>query len=140
MGRRLILDTTELITWERTETPPVELDDDVAIGAISLAELELGAHQAQNPNVAERRHRFVATIRNLVDVLPYTGDTAREHAVLLSHVKNTGKPRGAHDLIIAAHARETGREILSADLKARFGDLPGVKLAWNPADPSRFGS
>ena len=35
-------------------------------------------------------------------------------------------PRGAHDLIIAAHAAETGRTILSRDAKARFGDLAGV--------------
>ena len=35
-------------------------------------------------------------------------------------------PRWAHDLIIAAHAAETGRMILSRDAKARFGELPGV--------------
>nr|WP_235433731.1 MULTISPECIES: hypothetical protein [Protofrankia] len=32
----------------------------------------------------------------------------------------------AHDLIIAAHAAETGRIVLSRDVKARFTDLPGV--------------
>jgi len=35
-------------------------------------------------------------------------------------------PRGAHDLIIAAHAAESGRLVLTRDDKARFGDLPGV--------------
>ena len=30
------------------------------------------------------------------------------------------------DLIIAAHAAQTGRTILSRDAKARFGELPGV--------------
>jgi predicted nucleic acid-binding protein len=34
--------------------------------------------------------------------------------------------RGAHDLIIAAHAAETGRLIVSRDARARFNDLPGV--------------
>jgi tRNA(fMet)-specific endonuclease VapC len=38
----------------------------------------------------------------------------------------SGTPRGAHDLIIAAHAAETGRLVLSRSAKARFGDLPGV--------------
>jgi tRNA(fMet)-specific endonuclease VapC len=38
-------------------------------------------------------------------------------------------PRGAHDLIIAAHALQTDRAILTFDAKARFGDLSGVKTA-----------
>jgi len=34
--------------------------------------------------------------------------------------------RGAHDLIIAAHALQTERTVLTFGAKARFGDLPGV--------------
>ena len=30
------------------------------------------------------------------------------------------------DLIIAAHAAETGRTVVSKDAKARFNNLPGV--------------
>ncbi|GAA3920060.1 type II toxin-antitoxin system VapC family toxin [Microbacterium invictum] len=48
---------------------------------------------------------------------------------LLDHVRRAGVPRGAHDLIIAAHARQTGRRVVSLDVKARFGDLPGVGVA-----------
>ena len=32
----------------------------------------------------------------------------------------------AHDLIIAAHAAQTGRTVLTFNAKARFADLPGV--------------
>jgi predicted nucleic acid-binding protein len=42
------------------------------------------------------------------------------------HVRRSGSPRGAHDLIIAAHAAETGRLVLTRVAKARFNDLPGV--------------
>ena len=49
-----------------------------------------------------------------------------KHHPVLAHVRRSGSPRGAHDLIIAAHAAETGWMILSRDAKARFGDLPGV--------------
>ena len=45
---------------------------------------------------------------------------------LLAHVRRSGSPRGAHDLIIAAHAVETGRLLLTRDAKARFSDLPGI--------------
>jgi predicted nucleic acid-binding protein len=60
-------------------------------------------------------------------VLDYTETTAVHHARLIAHVHRTGTPRGGvHDLIIAAHAVESGRSVLSLDAKARFGSLPGV--------------
>jgi hypothetical protein len=61
-------------------------------------------------------------------VLDYTPVAAAHHARLLAHVRRSGRPRGAHDLIIAAHAAETGRLVLTRDAKARFSDLPGILL------------
>jgi predicted nucleic acid-binding protein len=71
---------------------------------------------------ADRR----AAITSVIDVLDYTAITAAQHGQLLAHVRKSGMPRGAHDLIIAAHAAETGRTVVSRDAKARFSDLPGV--------------
>jgi tRNA(fMet)-specific endonuclease VapC len=51
---------------------------------------------------------------------------ARHHAALLAHARRTGRPRGAHDLIIAASARATGRTLLTMDAEAGFDDLPDV--------------
>ena len=45
------------------------------------------------------------------------------HARLISHA---GQERRAHDLVVAAHAVQTDRTILTFDAKARFADLPGV--------------
>lgn len=59
-------------------------------------------------------------------MLDYTPVTAAHHARLLAHVRRPGGPRGAHDLIIAAHAAETGRLVLTRGVKARFSDLPGI--------------
>jgi hypothetical protein len=56
---------------------------------------------------------------------PFAFANAR-HRRLLAQVRRSGTPRGAYDLIIAAHAAETGRTVLSRDVKARFNDLPGV--------------
>lgn len=61
-------------------------------------------------------------------MLDYTAVTAAHHARLLAHVRKSGSPRGAHDHIVAAHAAETGRLILTRDAKARFGDLPGITV------------
>ena len=125
---RLILDTTALIDLERDRIA-LESNDSIAIAAVTLAELRLGVHLANTPARKEARQRFVDEISERIDVLPYTRETAAEHAVLLHHVRATGKPRGADDLIIAAHARQSGRHVVSSDNKARFGELPGVQVA-----------
>jgi tRNA(fMet)-specific endonuclease VapC len=65
---------------------------------------------------------------SVIDVLDYTPATAAHHARLLAHVRKSGRPRGAHDLIIAAHAADTGRLVVTRDAKARFGDLPGITV------------
>ena len=59
-------------------------------------------------------------------MLDYTEITAAHHARLLAHVRKSGTPRGAHDLIIAAHAAETSRLLLTRDANPRFGELPGI--------------
>ena len=127
MGRRLILDTNVLIAYERSTIDRSALDnDELAIGAISVAEYRVGIELADSPERAADRARALIAITSAVDVLDYTERTAASHARLIAHVRRTGKPRGAHDLIIAAHALQTDRIILTFDANARFGDLPGV--------------
>lgn len=127
MGRRMILDTNVLIAYERGTLDRSALDDDeLAVASVSIAEYRTGIELADTPERAAERARALATIASVVDVLDYTAVTAAHHARLLAHVRKSGSPRGAHDLIIAAHAAETGRLILTRDAKARFGDLPGI--------------
>lgn len=127
---RLILDTTFLIDLERNGGRGVSLprQDDVAIASVTLAELEHGVLAADEPR-RPARELFVEGVLAAVDVLPYTRATAAEHAVLLDHVRRSGTTRGVHDLIIAAHARQEGRKVVSRDVRARFGGLPGITTA-----------
>lgn len=126
---RLILDTNALIQLDRSvgRVAGISESDDIAISAITLAELRHGVLAADTAT-RQAREQFVHDVEETIEVLPYTRSTAAEHAALLDHVRRAGRPRGAHDLIIAAHARQTGRRIVSLDVKARFGDLPGVDL------------
>lgn len=138
MGRRLILDTNVLIAYERGTIDRSSLDaDELAIASVSVAEYRVGIELADSATRAADRARALAAIMSAVDVLDYTQATAAHHGRLLAHVRRAGTPRGAHDLIIAAHAAETGRTILSRDAKARFGDLPGVSAidALSARDP-----
>jgi predicted nucleic acid-binding protein len=132
VGRRLILDTNVLIAYERRTIDRNSLDDDeLAVAAVSIAEYRVGIELADTVARAADRARALAAIVSAVDVLEYTEATAAHHARLIAHVRRTGTPRGAHDLIIAAHASETGRTVLTRDAQARFGDLPNV-LAIQP--------
>jgi tRNA(fMet)-specific endonuclease VapC len=123
----LLLDTTFVIDAERSAEVLDELigdDDDVAIAAITVAELTVGVELA-SPRRRSRRQAYVDEVLALIPVLPYDESVAFKHAHLLVAVRRAGRPRGAHDLIIAATAVASRRTVVSADRHA-FDDLPGV--------------
>jgi tRNA(fMet)-specific endonuclease VapC len=124
---RLLVDTTFLIDAERTGPDldeAIDDDDDVAIAAITVAELRVGALLANRKQRAART-AYVDDIIATIPLLDYDVEVAEHHAELLVVVRSQGRPRGAHDLIIAATARAFDRTVLSADQTA-FRDLPGV--------------
>jgi tRNA(fMet)-specific endonuclease VapC len=125
VGRRLILDTNVLIAYERGTIDRAALDaDELAVAAVSIAEYRVGIELADTP--VRAADRALVAITSAVEVLDYTEATAACHARLIAHSRRTGTPRGAHDLIIASHALQTDRIVLTYDAKARFSDLPGV--------------
>jgi tRNA(fMet)-specific endonuclease VapC len=126
---QLLLDTTFLVDAARVGE---ELDDlvddhdDVAVAAVTIAELRVGVLLAGGRRQAAR----AALVDDLVSSLPILGydvTTASAHAELLVAVRRQGRPRGAHDLIIAATALSTGRTVVTADVTA-FSDLPDVRV------------
>ena len=123
----LLLDTTFLIDAERGVTVLDDLiddDDDIAIAAITVAELTVGALLATGKQ-RTRRQNHVNDICDTIPIIGYDQSVALHHAQLLVNVRQSGKPRGAHDLIIAATALTFKRTVVTADLTA-FTDLPGV--------------
>jgi tRNA(fMet)-specific endonuclease VapC len=134
LARRLILDTTVLVTAERGSVGLEELledDDDVAIAAITAAELLAGVELADATR-RQAREAFVGDVLATIPVEDYDLAVARAHGRLLAHVRRTGKPRGAHDLIVAATAAATGRTVVSSDASG-FDQLPDVAVL----DPAR---
>jgi tRNA(fMet)-specific endonuclease VapC len=75
----------------------------------------------------QRRLAFVEDALSSIPIEPYDLDVARTHAVLLAHTRRSGRPRGAHDLLIAATALTHGRTVVSAD-PSGFSDLPGLAV------------
>lgn len=123
----LLLDTTFLIDAEREGADlddAIADDDDVAIAAVTIAELLAGVRLASEKQ-RKARQVYVEEIIDSIPVIAYDRNVAVEHSELLVAVRSQGRPRGAHDLLIAATARATRRTIVTADQEA-FTDLPGV--------------
>ncbi|MEI6401558.1 MAG: PIN domain-containing protein [Actinomycetota bacterium] len=125
----MLLDTNVLIEVERTSIDLDALiadDDEPAVAAITIAELGVGVEMA----TGRRRRARSEFLDDLIDNLPiiqYDLGVARAHTDLLVAVRALGRPRGAHDLIIAATALATGRIVVTSD-RHSFDDLPGVEV------------
>lgn len=107
-------------------------EDDVAIAAVTAAELLVGVELADDRRRSARQ-AFVGSLLSSLPVEPYDFEAARSHAALLAHTRRSGRARGAHDLLIAATALACRRTIVTAD-GAGFADLPGVSVRVLPAE------
>jgi tRNA(fMet)-specific endonuclease VapC len=125
---RVLLDTSVLIGHERAGGLLAHLPEDVdlAIAAITLAELGVGVELASAEHQAARA-AFLDNVRRRIPLVLYDTEVAAAHARLLAEVRRQGRPRGAHDMIIAASALATERAVITAD-PAGFLDLPGLDV------------
>ena len=94
-------------------------DDDVAIAAITVAEVQVGV-ELSTGKTRRRRLELLDEVVASIPILDYDLAVARAHAQLLVIVRRQGRPRGAHDLIIAATTLSSGRSLVTADEKAFF--------------------
>jgi tRNA(fMet)-specific endonuclease VapC len=125
----VILDTAVLVGAERGRSRLDNLigdEDDVAISAVTAAELWVGVA------LADRRRKpgratFVEQVLATIPVEDYDLDVARAHADLLVEARRTGRPRGAHDLLIAATAIARERALVTMDRRG-FEHIDGLEL------------
>ena len=98
---KVLLDTSVLLGPD-----PGPIEAEVAISAISLAELHFGVLMARTPDVRAERLRRVALIEKTFDALPVDDAVARAYGRLAAAVALAGRQPGARvaDLLIAATA------------------------------------
>jgi predicted nucleic acid-binding protein len=98
---RVVLDTSVLVGPD-----PGPVEGDVAISAVSLAELHFGVLVARTDATRAERLRRIAVIERTFDALPVDEVVAREYGRLAAAVVADGrKPRARMaDLLIAATA------------------------------------
>jgi predicted nucleic acid-binding protein len=86
---------------------PSRLPVEVAVSAITMAELAAGPHATPDPDVRGRRQDRLQRAEAAFDPLPFDGDAARAYGRIFAAVTAAGrKARGARvvDLLIAATA------------------------------------
>lgn len=126
---RGILDTSVIIDLERIE--PSQLPIEVAVSAITMAELAAGPHATTDPEERARRQDRLQRAEAAFDPLPFDAEASRAYGRIYAAVVAAGrKARGARavDLLIAATACASGLPLYTRnpdDFRA-IGDLVEV--------------
>jgi tRNA(fMet)-specific endonuclease VapC len=64
---------------------------------------------------------------DVIPIIPYTEQTAYEHARLRAQLESSGRMIGSYDLIVAATALER-ESVLAAFNKRHFANVRGLKV------------
>lgn len=103
--QRGILDTSVVIDLEAIDASRLPVE--IAVTAITLAELAAGPHATKDPAERGRRQDRLQRAEAAFDPLPFDGEAARAYGRIYSAVVGSGlKARGARavDLLVAATA------------------------------------
>jgi len=99
---------------------------EVALSAITVAELEFGARHCANP---EREREILHRALTPFARLDFDANSCASHYGEIRHaLESAGKPIGSLDTLIAAHARALGAMLVTNNT-AEFSRVPGLKLA-----------
>jgi tRNA(fMet)-specific endonuclease VapC len=127
----IILDADVIIRGEKgsfalknwVESRPAERFE---IAAITIAELWHGVERAHGAHKTARR-RYLEAIVGALPVIPYTEQTAYQHARIWAELASRGKVIGFYDLIVAATALEHGSELATFNTR-HFARVNGLKV------------
>ncbi len=96
------------------------------IAAITVAELLHGVERATR-QYRIKRQQYLQTLFASLPIIPYTEETAYEHARIWAELESSGKPIGYYDLIVAATAVARGSTVATFN-KRHFGQVKGLTI------------
>lgn len=127
----IILDADVIIGGERgtfnlQQWLAARPDEQFEVAAITVAELWHGVERATGAHRAKRR-KYLQTILASLPVIPYTVETAYEHARIWAELESAAKMTGYYDIIVAATALERGSEVATFNLQ-HFAHIKGLAV------------
>jgi len=121
-----LLDTSVVIDWH---DPAViaALPDEIAISAITAAELAAGPHLAATPIEAAKRQARLQEVEATLEPIPFDAAAVRSYGLIVAAVVREGrKPRSRFaDLLIAATAHSNRLDLYSRNAED-FTGLDGL--------------
>lgn len=109
-----LLDTSVVIDWH---DPAIvdKLPDEMAISAITAAELAAGPLLARTPVEAAERQSRLQEVESLMEPIPFDGSAVRSYGLVVAAIAGKGRePRIRFaDLLIAAIAHAHGLDLYS---------------------------
>jgi tRNA(fMet)-specific endonuclease VapC len=101
-----------------------QLAEALCISTITLGELLYGvqksARRSQNLEAVEQ---FTARL----EVLPFSVKAAAHFGQIRAELARAGRPGGAYDMLIAAHARSEGLVLITNNVR-EFQRMPGLRI------------
>ena len=127
-----LLDTSVVIDWEDPRVSQ-ELPDELAISAVTAAELTAGPHLARDPKEAAKRQARLQEVEALLEPLPLDAACVRSYGLVIAATtrQGRGRPRFA-DLLIAATAHAHGLDLYTRN-GSDFDGLDGLVRVVNIA-------
>jgi tRNA(fMet)-specific endonuclease VapC len=124
-----MLDTDTCIALLKGRSPSLSAELDrhgaraFSVSAVTLAELAFGAGQSGRA-VSQSRLRFLL---ETIDCLPFDTEAALAYGDVRAQLTRGGHVIGAHDMLIAAHARSVGRTLVTHNVR-EFARVRGLAV------------
>lgn len=128
----IILDADVIIRGEKgvfdlTAWLAARPDDEFEVAAITVAELWHGVERARKGKRRAIRERYLQAVTSVLPILPYTEQTAYEHARLWAKLESAGEMIGYYDLVVAATALERGCKVATFNSR-HFRRVPRLNV------------
>lgn len=127
---RYLLDTNIVIYTMKRRPPQVAARfaerraDELCLSSISLAELLYGAAKSRQPAQALAA---ISSLGQALDIAPFDAAAAQAYGPLRAELERQGRPIGALDTLIAAHALALDATLVTHNV-GEFGRVPGLRI------------
>ncbi len=127
---RYLLDTNIIIYTMKCRPPQVAARfaerraDELRLSSISLAELHFGAAKSQQPAKALQA---IANLGDALNIAPFDEAAAQAYGPLRAELERQGRPIGALDTLIAAHALSLDATLVTHNV-GEFSRVPGLRV------------